>query len=142
MTARTEIRKAFAGLLTGLPTCGARVFVARTRRLSDADLPAILVFSGTHTPADTGPGPQRADISAYRLRADIVVKHADGAEDIADSALEEIEGAVFASVSANTLGGLVHATRLVQAGEPDLDDGLEKPVLRLPVLFETLFSQE
>lgn len=140
MSARTDIRSAFAALLTGLPTCGGRVFVSRTRRLSDADLPALLVFSGAQTPAESGSGTQEPALSSYRLRADIVVKDNSSAEAVADAALAEIESAVFAGVAANTLGGLVHATRLVQVGEPDVDDGLEKTVVRLPVLFETLFS--
>ena len=76
----------------------------------------------------------------YQLSADILVKHSVGNESTADQILDEISDAVFASITANTLSGKVASLRLVHIGEVDLDDSLEKPALRLPVLFETQYS--
>lgn len=140
MNQRTAIRQAFAALITGLPTTGSRVFQSRTRPLSSTTLPAILVFSGESTPEAIGIGSQEPDLMTYRLRADILVKDSVGIESTADEILDEITGAIFANVTANTLSGKVAAIRLIQIGEPDLDDSLEKPALRLPVLFETYYS--
>lgn len=141
MSKRTQIRTAFAALITGLATTGANVFVARTRPLADANLPAILVFSGEHEPVSNPASSMRPDAYTFRLRADIVVKDSSTAEATADSILEEIETAVFASIAANTLSGLVAHTRLVSVGEPDLDDALEKPAVRVPVLFEVFYTE-
>lgn len=140
MSQRTVIRRAFAAQLTGLASTGAHVYLSRTRPLQAAELPAILVFSGESDPESTPIESQRPDLMRYRLRADILVKDATGGEDIADQIFEEISVALFASVAANTLFGKVIATRLLSIGEPDLDDSLEKPALRLPVLFETTFA--
>lgn len=139
MTARTDIRNAFTALLTGLPSTGSRVYKSRTRPLQASELPAILIFSGEANPESATIGGQRPDLMSYRLRADILVKDSAGNEDSADQILAEIESAIFASVAANTLSGKVAGTRLLSIGEPDLDDSLEKPALRLPVLFETTY---
>lgn len=138
---RTEVRQAFAALITGLPTAGARVFRSRTRPLQAAELPAVLVFSGEAEMDDEVIGLQQPSLVRYRLRADILVKEGADNEDIADQILQEISDAVFASVSANTLSGKVQGLQLISVGEPDLDDSLEKPALRLPVLFETVYSE-
>lgn len=140
MTQRTEIRNAFAALLTGLPSTGARVYQSRTRPLQAAELPAILIFSGGSRPEDKDLCSMRPGLMTYQLSADILVKHSVGNESTADQILDEITAAVFASVSANTLSGKVASLRLIHVGEVDLDDSLEKPALRLPVLFETQYS--
>ncbi len=140
MTPRTVIRNAFAALLTGLPSVGTRVFQSRSRPLAAAELPAILVFSGEATGEADNVCSLRPDLMRYQLRADILVKDSTGIEALADQILDEICNAVFASPTANTLSGQVCGIRLVQIGEPDLDDVLEKPALRLPVLFETTYS--
>jgi len=140
MSQRTAIRTAFAALLTGLPSTGSRVYQSRTRPLQAAELPAILVFSGESKTEANNVGSQKPDLMTYQLRADILVKDSTGTESIADQILDEISSAVFANVTANTLSGKVSSTRLIQVGEPDLDDSLEKPALRLPVLFETTYS--
>lgn len=140
MSRRTDIRTAFAALLGTLPSVTGRVFLGRTRPLKDAQLPAVLVFSGETEPQGQSIGGQQPDLTAYRLRADILVKNHGGIEDTADQILDEMTAAVFASTTANTLSGKVQSTRLIQIGEPDLDDSLEKPALRLPVLFEVIHA--
>lgn len=141
MTARrTEIRNAFATALTGLTTTGARVFCSRTRPLAATELPAILVFSGEETPLQMLLTTSQPIQRRYELRADIMLKDNTGAEDTADTILAEIEAALFASVAANTLAGKVGSITLKAVGSPDIDDSTEKPCLRLPVLFETVYS--
>lgn len=141
MSQRTNIRTAFATAITGLPSLGHRVFVSRTRQLRDNELPAALVFSG-ETEFDTEVvGLQHPVLAFYKLRVDILVKQSGG-EDIADQILDEISGVVFASIEANTLGGQITGLRLSGVGEPDLDDSLDTPALRLPVVFETTYSIE
>ena len=141
MTSRSEIRRAFADLVTGLPSTGKHVFESRKRPFSDSDLPAIVVSSGESVPEEASViGLQKPALMAYRLRADIYVKDSASAEVMADQILDEVTGAIFRGIPENTLSGRVHSTRLVQVGEPDLDDLLEKPAVLLPVLFETIYS--
>lgn len=136
---RTEIRNAFAAAITGLPTAGGRVFVSRMRPLDSADLPAVLVFSGEDSPeAVLTSG--KVLLRSYQLRADILVKERDGAEDTADAVLQEMVAALCASPAAMTLGGKVTSLRYIGAGAAEMDITADKPAVRIPVLFEVKYA--
>ena len=139
---RTQIRSALAAVLTGLATCGARVFVSRVRPLGAAEVPALLIGTGAEDreTAAHSLATGAAYIGYLTCRVDIVVKEADGYEDAADSALADIEGRLFDSVAHNTLGGLVHSITLNSIGDPEMDDSTEKPVIRLPVFLRIVYS--
>lgn len=139
MSTRKAVRAAFVDLLKDANVCSGRIYPSRSRPVAANALPAVLVFSAVCEPLGTLISSNAPDAWRYQLRADVLVKDT-GAEDAADDVLDAIMAAVFASQSANTLAGAVHGIRLVEIGEPDLDDSLEKPAIRLPVLFETVFD--
>lgn len=136
---RTEVRNAFVAALAGLATTGARVFASRTRPLEAAELPAILVFSGEASPGASLLG-GRIVTNRYRLRADILVRDGINSENIADKVLEEMQAALFATPAAMTLGGQVKTLQWVGSGDPELDDSTEKPAIRVPVLYEVVYT--
>lgn len=135
MTARTTLRTAFAAAITGLPLVGGRVFVSRTRPLTDSDLPAILVYSGesevTDADIDGNPTEER-----WRLRADVLVTTAAG-EAQADDILDAMRQAI---INDPALQSGTTQCRYIGSGEVDLDDSLQKPLLRLPTIFEATFA--
>jgi len=141
MTKRTAIRAAFAALLTGLATTGANVFTFRPRALPDARLPALLISSGESEPDNVSPVTTAPDGWSWRLRVDVLVKEGAASEDTADQILEEVQAAVFASIAANTLGGLVARLRLIGIGDVDYEvEAVEKPCVRVPLVFEAYYS--
>lgn len=140
MTTRTAARAAFVAALTGLTTTGARVFVGRNRPLDAADLPGLMIFSGDETVESVFANANRPATRRYKVRVDIMVKNLTAAETEADTILAEIESALFASVSANTLGNLVNGVVMTAVGEPELDDTQDKPCVRVPVFFEVMYS--
>lgn len=140
MSRRTDIRDAFAALLTGLPTTGPRVYQSRTRPVTATQLPALLIFSSDAEALSFPVGSMQPDLMRWNLRVDVLIKDVSGGEATADAILDEISSALFSTVEDNTLGGLVSNIRLLQIDEPDLDDSTDKPALRLPILFETQYA--
>ncbi len=137
---RTTIRNALVSRLSGLATCGARVFPSRLRTLAAAEVPAILVSTEGETedkPLLLGGLPMER---ALDVRVDIVVKASTGYETTADTILTEIEGALFDSVAHNTLGGVAHTTMLASIEAPEMDDSTDKPVVRLPVILRVIYT--
>ena len=129
MSKRTEIRNALRDALLGLPLTGSNVFLTRSRPLSLSECPAILVFSGVSEVVDQDMDGIPAQLR-WELRADVIV--IDGQEDAADTILDQMVVAVSTSESLAATGALL---RLSGVGEIDLEQSLERPALRLPVLF-------
>ena len=138
---RTTIRNALTLALTGLATCGARVYPSRIKPLTATDLPAILVSTGGEDEADAiamyGNKPAIRNLIA---RLDIMVKAATGYEDTADTILAEIEAVLFDTPPHNTLSGVVHSVSLASIADPEMDDSSDKPVVRLPVILRVAYS--
>lgn len=134
MSQRTEIRTALAQALTGLPS-GAHVFQSRTRPLDASQLPAIMVFSGSSEAPDID-FDSAPEVTHWQLRADVLVRDGDGNEAIADQILAEMLAAVAGAADLNRHD---RQARFMGTGEVELDDSLERPALRLPVLFEVIY---
>lgn len=120
---RKQIRAALVTALTGLTTTGSNVFSGRPpdREFQDTQLPALEI--------DTIEGGDISTLSmggvSRRLERQLVVtitasvKANSSYLDTLDLVLKEVEIALGANVSANTLGGLVkHITPI---GEPQVD---------------------
>ena len=137
---RTQIREALAAALTGLPTCGAHVFATRGARLGKSDLPAIVVSAGGEDFGATLMATGKPVERQMTLYVDVVVALNVGFEDQADAAEAEIEGALFDTVAHATLGGLVHGITLASIGNPEIDDSTDPAVVRLPLVFQALYS--
>lgn len=137
---RTAIRSALVARLTGLATCGAHVYSSRLKPLAATELPAILVTTaGEDIPesAMTLGRPLQRDLSVHLL---VTVKAVAGYEDTADTILGEIESALFDSTAHNTLGGVALSIRLASIADPEMDDGSDKPVVRLPIILRVTYS--
>lgn len=138
---RQTIREAIVTRLTGLTTSGSRVYASRLKPLLDAELPAILVSTGGEALDDatylkTGLPVARP----LEVRIDLVAKAVSGFENTVDLMLSEVEAALFDTPAHNTLSGLVHFVQLASILGPEMDDSLEKPSIRLPVILRAVYS--
>lgn len=140
MTARrTEIRDAVAAALVGINIGGAAVSIhkSRTRLLRPEELPALLVFSGVQEPQGAYLPTGLPVAHTWRIRVDVLVKDNDNPEAQADEILEQVVQHVLTDTP---LAALVSGVSFVGVGEPDLDETTEKPAVRVPSLFEIIYS--
>lgn len=137
MTARrTEIRDAVAAALA--VTSGVvSIHKSRSRTLRPEELPALLVFSGVQEPQGAYLPTGLPVASTWRIRVDVLVKDTDNPEAQADEILEQVVQRVLTDTP---LAALVSNVSFVGVGEPDLDETTEKPAVRVPSLFEIIYS--
>lgn len=138
---RTSIRSAIVSALTGLATCGSRVYPSRLKPLAANELPAILVSTGAEeTPEGAWLYGNKGIKRTLDMQIAIVVKAVSGFEDTADTILEEIEARLFDTPAHNNLGGIVHSLSLASIADPEMDDSTDKPVVRLLVILRVIYS--
>lgn len=120
---RKQIRAALVTALTGLSTTGNNVFAGRAsdRELQASNLPALKIDTVDGGDIETLSMGGVARLLERRLVVTLtaVVKSNSTPQDTVDQIFKEVEVALSASVSANTLGGLVkHITPI---GEPQIE---------------------
>lgn len=139
---RTEIRNALKARLTGLATTAGRVFDdTRTAPLATADLPALFVVTGGEDTRDATLLKTGLPVAnPLAMRVDILVKATGDFVATANDILDEVKSALFDGAAHNTLGGLAHFVQLASIADPEVDDSMEKPAYRLPVILRIDYS--
>lgn len=136
--ARQQIREAVASALTGLTTTGSRVYQERTRDLRDADLPGLVITTDEERiEAETVSFPP-TQMRELTVTITAVARATSALDDTLDTMVGEVETALYASSSANTLTGKVKFMAL-EAIAVDLDDSLDKPAGRAVMTWRTVF---
>lgn len=142
--AREQIRDALVTVLTGLATTGANVFRNRpeTLRIPDANLPALLIYTeGESVDYATIHGPG----GLWEHVLDIVVmgvaKVSADLDETLDDILAEVDTALFANLTTQTLTNRLKTLGPPQVSAIDIDDTLETRVgritLRLAAVYHT-----
>lgn len=139
---RTEIRAALKSRLTGLAITGANVFDDnRMLPLDGAELPALRIVTGGEVAQEAAfLKTSLPVVNPLTMRVDILVKASGTFVDTANEILDQVRSALFDSTAHNTLGGLALSTRLESIDDPDVDDSLEKPAYRLPIILRVDYS--
>ena len=138
---RTDIRNAIVTALTGLTTCGARVYGSRLKPLQATEVPAILVSTGAEEmPEDAWLYGNKGIKRTLEIQINIIVKAVTNFETTADTILEEIELRLFDTPAHNNLGGICHSLSLASIADPEMDDSTDKPVVRLLVILRVIYS--
>ena len=122
MHKRKQIRDYFETALSGLTTTGANVFQTRTYPLTDAKLPALVLFNG-----DESSERRSAGAGLQRLFQQVVEGYAKAnanVDDTLDAIADEVEAAIDADP---TIGGLA-ATVYLADTEFEFSGDSEKPV--------------
>jgi hypothetical protein len=104
---RQQIREALATLLTGLSTTGAKVYQSRLTPLQAAELPALLIATNNEgieaLSVISNPLLERS----LTITVTAVAKAVSNLDDTLDTIIKEVEQAINASATANTLNGLI-----------------------------------
>lgn len=88
---RQQVREAMGTLLTGLTTTGARVYQSRARPLSDAELPALRIYTDgdeVETLTVDRPAAQERTVD---IRVEAVARVSDNLDDTLDTICKEVE---------------------------------------------------
>lgn len=109
---RQQIREAIASLLTGLASTGANVYQSRLIPLQADELPALLISTNAERIDALGIGVNPLLERELTITVTAVAKVSTNLDDALDGMIKEVEQAINASESANTLGGLVKSILL------------------------------
>ena len=101
---RRQIRERVGTVLTGLTTTGSNVFQSRVYPLSDADLPALLIYTKAEESEPQIIGQNRTTSRILALAVECYVKASSDFDDTVDQICKEVEIAIAADT---TLNGLV-----------------------------------
>lgn len=135
---RRLIRDAAVLRLTGLALTGSRVYGSRARVLTDAQLPALRVYTPQER-VDTGSELLGDSMKAHRveLRVEAVAKAADTVENTIDAICEAVEAAIATD---ETLGGVTQWCAY-QGTDIEYEDE-DQTVMQATLSFETVYIQE
>lgn len=131
---RTQVRHALRDQLIGLPTTGSNVHVNRTARLSERQLPALVITAGLESASTEGLDgfirrEMEVQVDGY-ASADL-----DDLDDLLDQMALEVEQAMSA---ADLLGGLIKSEPELQRTEIGIDESGDKPIGRVRMIFKTI----
>lgn len=135
---RQQIREAAATLLTGLTTTGARVFQSRVKVLADNELPCLVVLTNNETVENISSDADPIYERSLDLQVIAKAKQTDNLDDKLDTIMKEVETAIHASVSANTLSNLCKGISLSSI-EVELNGEGEKPVGQATMTFNVTY---
>jgi len=122
---RTQIREAAATTLTGLTTTGTSVFKSRVYPLQPADLPALIVATGSEDLALANIGAAPSQLREVDL---IISGIARGGTDV-DLEMDQIAAEVETALTRASFSGLVKSCELrnlepEMSGEGDAEHGV------------------
>jgi hypothetical protein len=136
---RQQIREAVAALLTGLTTSGARVFQSRVHVLADADLPGLVITTNEEQAEFASIGSLALLNRQLNLQVRALAKANANLDDTLDTMIKEVEAALSANVTANTLGGLAKSIALSSI-YIDMNADAEKPMGQAVISFNVLYK--
>lgn len=135
---RQQVREALATLLTSLTTTGARVYQSRIRPLKDTELPCLMI--STNQEAVVADDIHINSVLERRLTVLVtaVAKANSNLDDTLDTIIKEVEAKLNASVSANTLSGLIKYI-VLNSLEIEMSADAEKPVGQAVMSFTVIY---
>jgi len=136
---RRQIREAVATLLTGLTTTGSRVYQSSVSNLKENQLPGLIIM----TPEEDV---EQADIGGLQQRTlniEVIgkAKAVADVDDTLDGIAKEVEIAINASTTANTLNGLVSGIQLYST-KISISDETDRKVGEIRMSFTALYFNQ
>ena len=129
---RAQVRAAALAAVTGLPTTGARAYVAHERPLNADELPCVLVAVSDTAVSDSLSAPLTLRRTVL-IEIQAVAKAAAGVVDTLDLIALEVEQALGAGL---TVDAKLFYPRYTGAGAADLSVEIDRPVGALSITFE------
>lgn len=134
--ARTQIRNAVTNLLIDNTLVGSNVFESRIQPISNAKLPAILVYTKQENIGDHSISYPRTQHRQISLNVEVYVKAKNNIDKDLDSLCLEVEKILSADLK---LGGLVKDIVLSSTDIQFSDEG-EKPIAVAVLGYSILYS--
>jgi hypothetical protein len=136
---RSQIRDAITGALVGLSTTGSSVFQSRVYPLEGVDLPALTVFTDSESSDITTMGafPRRLERTLH-LTVACFAQGVTGLDASLDEIARQVEAALAMPLAA--IASLGTSISLTSSGPFDMVGTADKPVGRLPLVFEIKYS--
>jgi len=100
---RQQIRERFATTVTGLTTTGSNVFQSRVYNLESGNLPGIIIYTKSEESQPVSIGSSRTIERILSLNVEAYVKAVSNSDDTIDLIAKEIETAVAADTTLNSL---------------------------------------
>jgi vacuolar-type H+-ATPase subunit D/Vma8 len=131
---RQQIRDAAVTLLTGLSITGSRVYKTRMQRLESTDLPCLLVNTDSEQiEAQTIVFNSLLE-RQLNLSVRILVQNSTTFDDVVDAVIKDIEIAINASETSNTLNGLAEKIEMKNI-DVSVDATGEQPIAEATLTF-------
>lgn len=135
---RKQIRDYFETQLTGLTTTGSDVYASRVYSLTNAKLPAVLIYTQTESAQEQAFSSKRIQTRVLEVICEGYVRALDTYDDLLDTIAVEIEEAIL---DAPELGGLAVNTELTGTEVAFSGDG-EQPVGTVRLTFAVQYRTE
>lgn len=135
--ARKSIRDAASSLLiSGATTAGTNVYVNRSTKFWQSELPAILISNGVETAEPRGMG-TRESYRTFNLQIEVRVEVNDTVDDDTDAICLQVENIIKANPNlSNTCTSLIY-----RGTEPIYDANGEKEIGKAIMNYEIKYSQ-
>lgn len=131
---RQQVREAVSTLLTGLTTTESRVYQSRITPLQANELPALLVATNGETLEALSVTNNPLLERSLTITVTAVAKAVSNLDDTLDAMIKEVEQAINASATANTLNGLVKEISLKEL-EIEMNAEAEMPIGQATMTF-------
>ena len=132
---RQQIRERFATTVTGLTTTGSNVFQSRVYNLESGNLPGIIIYTKSEESQPVSIGSSRTIERILSLNVEAYVKAVSNSDDTIDLIAKEIETAVAADTTLNSLAKdcFLEATEINYNGEG------ERPISVMTMTYQIMY---
>jgi hypothetical protein len=132
---RQQIREQFATTVTGLSTTGSNVFQSRVYNLESTNLPGLIVYTKEEASQPIVIGSSRTLERILSLNVEAYVKGISNSDDTIDTIAKEIETAIAADTTLNSLAKdcFLESTEINYNGEG------EQPIAVMTMTYQVMY---
>lgn len=132
---RQQIRERFATTVTGLTTTGSKVYQSRVYNMEAANLPGLIVYTKEETSQPIVIGSSRTLERILSLNVEAYVKAVSDSDDTIDTIAKEIETAIAADTTLNSLAKdcFLETTEINYNGEG------EQPIAVMTMTYQIMY---
>lgn len=132
---RQQIREQFATTVTGLSTTGSNVFQSRVYNLESTNLPGLIVYTKEEASQPIVIGSSRTLERILSLNVEAYVKGTSNSDDTIDTIAKEIETAIAADTTLNSLAKdcFLESTEINYNGEG------EQPIAVMTMTYQVMY---
>ena len=135
---RKQIRDNIVTTLTGLATTGSNVYRTRVYPIEEGKLPALLIYADSESVQVATITPPRTQMRVLTVRVEAFVKGVSNYDNTLDTISEEVEEALSADVTRNSLAKDTRVTGFEAEFSGDGDQPVATGTITIEVDYATL----